>query len=88
MTKIVRVVVPTPQERPTLPIWPDTGQLLGLCKASTYAAAASGEIPTIRVGRRLLVPTAALRRMLQMDDDRADSDSVRADHTRGGLPAA
>jgi hypothetical protein len=34
-----------------------------------YAAAASGEIPTIRVGRRYLVPTAALRRMLRLDDE-------------------
>lgn len=70
MTQTVRAAVPTPEERPTLPVWPDTGQLLGLCKASAYAAAASGEIPTIRVGRRLLVPTAALRRLLQLDDDR------------------
>lgn len=55
------------EDRPTLAVWPDTGQILGLSKASAYAAAASGEIPTIRVGRRLLVPTAALRRMLQLD---------------------
>ena len=53
-----------PEQRPTLNLWPEVGEILGLSKASVYAAAASGEIPTIRVGRRFLVPTAALRRML------------------------
>ena len=61
------VGIPTPQERPTLTIYPETAQILGLSKSSVYAAAERGEIPTIRVGRRLLVPTAALRRMLLME---------------------
>ncbi len=59
--------VPTPEERATLPVWPDTGQLMGLSKAATYDAVARGDIPSIRIGRRLLVPTAALRRMLALD---------------------
>lgn len=61
-------VFPDPNEQPTLPVYPDTARILGVSKASAYAAAARGEIPTIRVGRRLLVPTAALRRMLQLDE--------------------
>lgn len=40
------------------------GKLLGLSRPSAYAAAASGEIPTIRIGRRLLVPKARLAAML------------------------
>jgi hypothetical protein len=36
----------------------------GLCRNSAYAAAARGEIPTIRMGRLLKVPTAALRAKL------------------------
>jgi excisionase family DNA binding protein len=63
------VAVPTPEEKATLNVWPETGQILGLSKSSTYDGVARGEIPTIRVGRRLLVPTAALRRMLQLDGD-------------------
>lgn len=59
--------VPTAQQRPTMNLWPEVGEILGLSKASVYAAAASGEIPTIRVGRRILVPTAALRRLLSLD---------------------
>jgi excisionase family DNA binding protein len=59
--------VPNPEQRPTLNLWPETGQILNLSKASVYAAAERGEIPTIRVGRRLLVPTAALRQILSLD---------------------
>lgn len=36
----------------------------GLCRNSAYSAAARGDLPTIRLGRRLVVPVAALRRML------------------------
>lgn len=64
----VRPTLPDPEVQPTLPVWPETGRILGLSKASVYAAVACGEVPSIRVGRRLLVPTAALRRMLQLDD--------------------
>ena len=42
----------------------ETARVLGLGRNSTFAAAARGEIPTIRVGRRLLVPRAALEALL------------------------
>jgi hypothetical protein len=41
-----------------------TSEILGLCRNSTYAAIAKGEIPSIRLGHRLLIPVAGLRRML------------------------
>jgi hypothetical protein len=63
------VELPRAEERPTLELWPEVGQMLRLGRASTYRAAATGEIPTIRFGRRIVVPTAALRRMLSLDDD-------------------
>jgi helix-turn-helix protein len=40
-------------------------QYFGLCRASSYAAAARGEIPTIRIGRLLRVPIVALERMME-----------------------
>ncbi len=64
-----RAGVPSPSSRPTLTV-PEAGRFLGLARASAYEAAHRGDIPTLRVGRRLLVPTAALRRMLCLDDDR------------------
>ena len=48
---------------PTLTI-PEAGRLLGISRSAAYRAAAKGEIPTIRIGRRLLVPTAKLFDML------------------------
>ncbi len=40
------------------------GQLLGISRRSAYRAAAAEDIPTIRLGRRILVPTARLHQLL------------------------
>jgi excisionase family DNA binding protein len=37
---------------------------LGIGRNQAYAAAARGEIPVIRIGKRLLVPIAALERLV------------------------
>lgn len=37
----------------------------GLAKNASYAAAARGELPVIKIGGRLRVPIVALERMLQ-----------------------
>jgi excisionase family DNA binding protein len=42
----------------------ETSKLLGVSRSAGYRAAATGQIPTLRVGRRLLVPTPRLLRML------------------------
>jgi len=42
----------------------EAGRLLGLGRNASYDAAKNKEIPTIKIGRRLLVPKAALDRML------------------------
>lgn len=43
---------------------PEAAQRIGLSKASAYAAIKRGEIPSIRIGRRLVVPRDAFDRML------------------------
>jgi excisionase family DNA binding protein len=43
---------------------PEAGKVLGLCRNGAYAAAERGEIPVIRLGRKLRVPVLALERML------------------------
>lgn len=58
--------VPLPEEQPTLDV-PTAGRFLGLSKEAAYNAAARGDIPILRIGRRIVVPTAALRRMLLID---------------------
>jgi excisionase family DNA binding protein len=39
--------------------------LLGVSRSAAYRAAKSGQLKTLRIGRKLLVPTAALLRMLE-----------------------
>jgi len=51
----------------TIPVWPDTGKLLGLGRNATYDAIARGEIPVLRFGRRIVVPKKALERLLSGD---------------------
>lgn len=46
-------------ERLTLTI-PEAGALLGVGRDAAYRAAKDGVIPTLRIGRRLLVPRAKL----------------------------
>ena len=42
----------------------EAAKMLRISRGSAYAAAKRKEIPTIRIGRRLLVPAAALDRLL------------------------
>ena len=39
-------------------------ELLGISRSAAYRAAAAGELPTLRFGRRLYVPTARLLDLL------------------------
>jgi predicted DNA-binding transcriptional regulator AlpA len=55
--------LPDPREEPTISV-PDAGAILGLSRPSAYEAAKRGDIPTISIGRRLVVPTAKLLDML------------------------
>lgn len=50
-------------ETPTVTV-PQAGEILGISRGSAYEAAKRGEIPTIRCGRRILVPTAKLLELL------------------------
>jgi hypothetical protein len=43
---------------------PSAGAILGLSRNASYLAAQRGEIPTLRFGNRLRVPTARLRQMI------------------------
>jgi excisionase family DNA binding protein len=51
-------------ERLTLSV-PEVALRLGLSRNGAYEAVAAGQIPAIRIGRRVLVPRVALERMLE-----------------------
>ena len=52
-----------PIERLTLKI-DEAAKALGISRNTAYDAAKSGELPTVKIGKRLLVPRAALERLL------------------------
>lgn len=43
---------------------PEAGRVLGLGRNASYEAARRGDIPTIRIGKLIRVPKAALNEML------------------------
>jgi len=51
-------------DRKTITV-PEAGEQLGLGRNAAYEAAKRGEIPVVRIGRRMLVPRDAIDRMLQ-----------------------
>jgi excisionase family DNA binding protein len=50
--------------------------VLGVGRGHAYRAVKAGEIPAIRLGTRMLVKTAALRRMIDNGGSRARSSCV------------
>jgi excisionase family DNA binding protein len=42
----------------------EAGRVLGIGRNSAYEAVQRGEIPTIKIGKRLLVPVRRLQRLL------------------------
>ena len=48
----------------------EAAQLLGISRGLAYELARCGKLPVVRLGRRLLVPKAALNKMLQEVNER------------------
>lgn len=53
----------------------EVASLLRISRGSAYEAAKRKEIPTIRIGRRLLVPSDAFERLLAKGGDRTPASS-------------
>ena len=54
--------------RPTLPMSLAGRLLFDIGPGASYAAARKGDLPSIKIGRKLFVPTGALRKMLGLDE--------------------
>ena len=76
----------TDQHRPATISVEAAGQLLGISRSAAYRAANAGTLPALRVGRRLLVPTAKLHRLLGLPTDLAapDGNGDAAGHASNG----
>lgn len=64
---------PAGTRRETVDLWPDMARILGVSRNGIYEAARRGDFRTIRVGKRILVPLAEIRRLL-------DGESVAITH--------
>jgi len=69
-------VLPDPEVQPTVPVWPTVAKAVGISRQAAYDAVARGEIESIRVGDRVLVLTAPLRRKLGLDLDRGEGHAA------------
>jgi DNA (cytosine-5)-methyltransferase 1 len=75
-----RPMVPRAEDVPTLKVRQVAG-FLGIGVSTAYTAVTAGEIPSIRLGGRVVVPTAALRRMLGLDAGEGDVTATDIDLT-------
>jgi excisionase family DNA binding protein len=66
----------------------EVAQVLGISRNHAFRCVGRGEIPSVRIGRRVLVPAAFLDRLLSVDDQDLVEDPRRANGpTRRGSPA-
>ena len=64
------------EERLTLTV-EEAAILLGIGRQLAYEMVRIGEIPSLKFGRRLLVPRAALEQLLKLKSDTTDSKRKR-----------
>jgi excisionase family DNA binding protein len=57
---------------------PEAGKQLGVGRNQAYQAAKAGQIPTIRIGKRLLVPVSALENKLLSAGDSSPKDTEQS----------
>ena len=60
------VIEERPQQRLTMTV-EEAATALGISRATAYDAVSRGEIPAIRIGRRILIPKVALEKLLDGD---------------------
>ena len=62
------MILPLPEDAPTVDLWPTAGKAYGISRSLTYELASRGEFPgLIKMGSRYRVSTAELRRVLGLE---------------------
>jgi excisionase family DNA binding protein len=64
-----------PTMKPTLSV-DEFAIVAGISRSTAFAAVHSGEIPSLRFGKRIRIPTAAVRNMLRLDALAGGPDAV------------
>jgi len=55
----------------------EVAKMLGISRNLAYEMARTGQLPTLRFGRRLLVPRHALERMLEQSGDTKEGANAK-----------
>ena len=55
----------------------EAARVLGLSRNSVYQGCITGEIPCIKIGKRILIPRAKLERMLAGNNEGHDEQGAR-----------
>jgi excisionase family DNA binding protein len=55
----------------------EMAELLGISRNHAFRCVQRGEIPSVRIGRRVLIPAAFIDRLLDIDDDRPAAPRAR-----------
>lgn len=61
------LTVPDPEQQPTMGV-EEVAELLGVGRSTAYEAVRRGDLPSFRLGRRIVIPTAAVRRLLALPE--------------------
>lgn len=69
-------------ERLTLTV-EEAAELLGVSRGLAYEAARRGDLPVIRLGRRLVVPTARLLELVGAENGPPGEEATRSEETGG-----
>ena len=65
----------------------EAGKMLGLSRTSAYLAIKTGDIPALRIGKRFLVPKAAIAQMLAQVKV-PGTDASKAEEEGPGYPVS
>jgi excisionase family DNA binding protein len=76
-------MIPDAREQPTLTAR-EVAPLLRISLSTTYAGIKDGTIPSIRIGGRVVVPTAALQRLLCLEEPTNVPNGATANATNAG----
>lgn len=63
----------------------EAAQVLGISRGLAYDMARTGKLPTIRFGKRLVVPRRALERMLEEPQGVSDPDQEGSSVYKNGM---
>ena len=73
--------LPAPHEKPTLSV-DEVVEILGWGRSAVYEGVRRGEIPALRMGRRIRIPTAKLLELLGIVDEKHTVQPVTAEPPR------